>query len=281
MYILKFVLSVCILDAESAGKAVAEVVACSGLKRFSVMHQRFDGIGGLSACEFLFVCFLSFDHRDRQDFLAEIRVYVQHLDRSLLSLFCGGMGRMSLLPQKFSGTEERTGGFFPAHNRTPLIIYLGKISVGLDIFLIKITEQRLRGRTHAETFLKRFQTAVCHPGNLRRESFHMILLFLKKRFRNKHGHVHVLHACFFEFPVKLMLDIFPEGISRRFDDHTSFYAGIPAQLGFFYHVGIPLGEILLHGSNRFNQFLFFCHDSSPFLLLICCRRLKEREAFHI
>ena len=56
MYILKFVLFICILDAECSGKSVTKVMACTGLKSFSIMHQRFDCVSSLCTGEFLFLC---------------------------------------------------------------------------------------------------------------------------------------------------------------------------------------------------------------------------------
>ena len=44
------------------------------------------------------------DHRNRQHFFRHPAVYVQHQFRSCNGFLCGGMGRMSLLPQKFPGT---------------------------------------------------------------------------------------------------------------------------------------------------------------------------------
>ena len=228
------------------------------------MHQSLNGVSRLCSRKLFFVRLLSADHWNRQNLLAEISVKVQHLDRSLLRLFGSCMGGMSFLPQEFSGAKEGTGCLFPAHYRAPLIIYLRKISVGLDIFLVKVTEKRLGGRTYAKSFLKRFQTSVSHPGNLRSKTFYVILFFLKKRLRNKHRHVNILYPCLFKSFVKLMLDIFPESITCRLDDHAAFHAGISAQFRFFYHVGIPLGEIFLHGSDGFYKFLFFCHDLISF-----------------
>ena len=40
MYILKFVLFICILDAECSGKSVTKVMACTGLKGFSTHKLR-------------------------------------------------------------------------------------------------------------------------------------------------------------------------------------------------------------------------------------------------
>ena len=45
MNILQFIFFIRILDSERLGETVAKIMACSGLQGFSVMHQRFNGIG--------------------------------------------------------------------------------------------------------------------------------------------------------------------------------------------------------------------------------------------
>ena len=109
---------------------------------------------------------------------------------------------------------------------------------------------------------------MCHPCNLRRKSFYMILLFLKKAFRNKYRHIYVLHACFLKSAVQLLLDILPDCIARRLDYHTALYACIIAEFCFLYHIRIPLGEIHVHGCDGFYHFFVVCHDDSPFLFYI-------------
>lgn len=51
--------------------------------------------------------------------------------------------------------------------------------------------------------------------------------------RNKKRHVYILHAGLFESAVKLFLDILPDRIACRTDDHTSLYRGIIDQLRLF------------------------------------------------
>ena len=106
---------------------------------------------------------------------------------------------------------------------------------------------------------------MSYPCNLRCKSFYMIFLFLKKRFRNKDWHIHVLYACLFKSSVQFVLDIFPDRISCRFNCHAAFNAGITAEFSFLYNVGIPLGEIVFHGCDGFYQFLVVCHDYFSFL----------------
>ena len=251
MNIFQCVVFICVLDSECFRKTISKVMACTGLKSFSIVHQGLDGISSLSTCEFLFICLLAFDNRNCENFLTEIRIDIQHLDCTLLGFLGCCMRCMSFLPQELSGTKERTCCLLPADYRAPLVVYLRQISVRLDIFLIEITEQSLRSRTYTETLLKFVQSTVCYPCYFRCKTLYVVFLFLKKRFRNEHRHVYVLYTCLFESTVKFVLDVFPDCITCRFDRHASFYACVTAQLCFFYNVSIPLCEIFFHGSDSF------------------------------
>ena len=159
------------------------------------------------------------------------------------------MGGMSLLPQKFPGTQERPRLLLPAHHRTPLVVNLGQIPVGVNVIFVKITEKRLRGRAHAQSFLQRLQPSVSHPGNLRRKSLHMILFLFQQRLRDKHRKIHILHPRRLESVVKLPLYQLPDGIARRLDYHTSLYGSIVNQLSLLHHIRIPLSKIHIHGGD--------------------------------
>ena len=143
MNIFQCVIFICILDSKCLCKTISEVMACTGLKSLAVMHQGLNGVSSLRTCKLLLVSFLSADNRNSQNLLAEICIQVQHLDGTLLSLLSSSMSSMALLPQELPGTKERTGCLLPAHNRAPLVVYLRKISVGLDLFLVEVTEQSL------------------------------------------------------------------------------------------------------------------------------------------
>ena len=74
----------------------------------------------------------------------------------------------------------------------------------------------------------------------------MILFLLEKTLRNKHRHVYIFHANLFKSSVQFLLDILPDRITGRFDDHTALYAGIVDEFRFLHHIGIPLGEVHIH-----------------------------------
>lgn len=70
----------------------------------------------------------------------------------------------------------------------------------------------------------------------------------------------------FETCIQLLLDQFPDCIACGLDHHTSLDTGVITQLCLLHYIGIPLGEIFFHGSDRFYHFLV-CHFFSPFLFL--------------
>ena len=121
--------------------------------------------------------------------------------------------------------------------------------MGLDLFLVEITEQSLGSRTHAKSLLKRIKTAMSHPCNLRGKTFYMIFLFIKKRLRDKDRHINILYTGLFKSAVKLMLDILPDRITCRFDRHTALNTCIATELSLLNNVCIPLSKILIHRRN--------------------------------
>ena len=143
MNVFELVIFVCKLNAECLCKSIAKIVAGTGLQCFSVMHQGLDRVCRLCTGKFLFVCLASLDNRNSQHLLTKISIYVQHLNRTCLCLLGSRMCSVSLLPQELSGTQERSRCLFPSHNGAPLIIDSRKVTIRMDIILIKITEQCL------------------------------------------------------------------------------------------------------------------------------------------
>ena len=98
VHIFQCIVFICECHVECTCESIAEVVAGSALQRFSVMHQCFDRISFFRACKFFFVGLAALDHRECQIFLAEIRIGVQHQDRTFLCFFCRCVYRMTFLP---------------------------------------------------------------------------------------------------------------------------------------------------------------------------------------
>ena len=162
------------------------------------------------------------------------------------------MGGMSFLPQEFPGAKEGSCFLFPADYTAPLIIYLGKVTVGLDISLIEITKQRFGGRSDTHSLLERIESAVCYPGNLRCKPLYVILFLFKKTFGDEHRHIDIFYARCLKSLVQLSLDIFPDRISCGLDYHAALHIGIVNQFCLLHHIRIPLCKVLTHGCDCFH-----------------------------
>ena len=257
--VFELVISVSELDAVCLREVIAEVVAGTGLQSSAVVHERFDGIGCDRACEFLLVGLAALDRGDGKIFRAEVRVDVKHQLGSLDRLFHSGVDCVSLLPHELSGAKERSGLLLPADNAAPLVVVLGKISVGLDFVLVEVTEQGLGSGTHADSLLQLFLSAVSNPCNFRREAVDQVALFAEQVLRDHHGKIHVLYADCLEARVEVLLYSLPQRVARGLVDHESLDVGIGDQSRLNNNVCIPLCEILIHGCDLSYQFLLFCH----------------------
>ena len=72
MYIFQGIVFICKLNTKCFCKTIAEVMACTGLQSFTIMHQCFDGVCCYCTCKFFLVCLTSFYHRNSQYFFAEV-----------------------------------------------------------------------------------------------------------------------------------------------------------------------------------------------------------------
>ncbi len=168
------------------------------------------------------------------------------------------MNRVAFLPQELHGAEERTRRLLPADNGAPLVVYLRKVAVGVHDVRIEIAEQRLRSRAHAHLLLQRLAAALGHPGNFGRKAFHMILLFIQQALGDEHREIAVLHAGLLESAVKLSLDVLPDGVARRTDDHAPLDAGVIHKFCLLDDVRVPLREIVFHVGDGFHKILSHC-----------------------
>jgi hypothetical protein len=131
---------------------------------------------------------------------------------------------MTLLPQELRGTKEGTGSLLPSYYVTPLIIELGKITVGMNYIFIMLAEKSLGRGTNRKTLGKSVLTAKGYPSALGSKALNVVLLFLKKAFGDKHRHIYIFYACFFKATVKVFLDIFPDAVAVGTDNHTALNA---------------------------------------------------------
>ncbi len=177
--VLKLSVPIGELDAERFGKSVTEMMGGTGLEGLPVMHEAFDRIGEFCTGELLLFCLLPFNDRNRQHVLADVRIYVEHLDRFLQGIFIRFMTGVPFLPKEFECPQERTRRLFPAHDIRPLVIQLWKVSIRVDDVFVVLSEKHLRCWSDAQSFGKLFFSAVGHPRNFWSEAFDMILFPLE------------------------------------------------------------------------------------------------------
>ena len=251
-------------DVKSFGEAVAEVVAGAGLERLVVVHHALDGVGLLGAVELLLVGLLALDHGHGQDVFQEVSVDVQHLLGLGAGFLGGGVHGVALLPQELPVTQEGAAGLLPAQHGAPLVVQLGQVPVGLDDVLIMLAEQRLAGGADAVALFQGVAAAHGHPGALRGEALHVVLLLLQEGFGDQHGQVDILVARFLKALVQLRLNILPDGVAIGAVDEHALDGGVVDQLRLFAHVGVPLGEIHLHVGDLFHfLFVILSHSFHP------------------
>ena len=233
-------------NVEGLCEAVPEIVGGSALESNAVMHHRLDSISLFCACKLLFFGLLSGDSGDSKAIEIKLLVYAEHTSCLFPCLFLGLMHCMSLLPEELGGAEERTGRLFPTYHVYPLIIKLGKVSVGVDYILEVVAEKCLGSGANHQSFRKSILTADCNHSALGSEARYVILFLLEKALGDKHRHIDIFVSECLESGVKLLLYIFPDSVAVGADDHASLYARIVNQLCLLYYVGIPLSKINVH-----------------------------------
>ena len=243
----QLVISACELDTESLGKTVAEIVGSTCLKCLTIVHKCLDSIGSLSACELITVGLSALNYGHSQILLTEVSIAVEHT----LCLFDSLLGRsfmdsMTLLPQEFSGTKERTGSLFPSYNAYPLVIQLGQVAVAVYDISIVLAEQSLGSRSYAESVLKLLASAVSYPCNFGSKALNVILFLLEKALGDKHRHTNILVTQCLETGIEYLLYVLPDSVAIGSYYHTALYACIRYEFCFSADIGIPLCEILIH-----------------------------------
>ena len=243
----------------------------TALQSLSVLHHRLDGIGVQRTGETLRLALHTLHNRYGEPFLGEVGVDAQHSLRLLLRLFTGGVGGVSLLPEKLRRAEERPCAHLPPHDVAPLVAHQRQVTPRMDPVLIGVPDDGLTRRADDE-FLLQFrigvdldavavlrclQAVVRHHGTLLGKSFHVLSLTGEEALRNQQREISVLHAGLLEHPVELRLHLLPYRIAVGFDDHTATYGRLFRQFCLHYQVIVPLRVVLCPLGHVFQ---FFCHN---------------------
>ena len=193
-YVFQLVFLVDELHVERFGKVLPKEVRCTALQRLSVLHHGLDGVGVEGTGESFVGRLHTFDDGNSHVLLGEVAVDVQHSYGFFLSLFAGGVGRVSFLPQEFGCTQEQARTHLPAEYVGPLVAQDGQVAVGVDPVLVRIPDDGFRCGTDDEFFFQLgsrvyhystpvrivFQTVVCYYCTFFGEAFHVFGLAAKE-----------------------------------------------------------------------------------------------------
>ncbi len=242
------------LDAGRFGEFLAEEVGGSALERFAVLHHSFNGIGGHRAGEPLAGRFFAHDEWDRQEFSSKLFIDMKHPQRLFARFGLVRMGGMPFLPEEFCGAEKKAGAHFPANDVRPLVEQKGQIAIRFYLFCKIFPDDHFRRRTDDQRLFERsgwnelpfcifFESVMRDDRAFGRKSFDVLGLFLQIAQGNKERKVGVLVPCRFEHAVENALDVFPQRIAPRFNDHAAADGRMFGEFGGFDDFLVPLGII--------------------------------------
>ncbi|MMZ63034.1 hypothetical protein D1872_252700 [compost metagenome] len=152
-----------IFNIKRCCKISTEIMRSTCLYCTSILHHRFNRISIYCPGKLLGRSLLTDDNRNRQIIFYEVTVNFQHTHRFFASFCFILMSGMAFLPQKLTSAQEWQSTFFPTNNVSPLINQNRQITIGLNPFLVHMTDHRLRGRTDCKSFFKLLASRFSHP----------------------------------------------------------------------------------------------------------------------
>ena len=127
-----------------------------------------------------------------------------------------------------------------------------------------LAEENLTRRAYAQALTQLLAAAFRYPGHFRRKALYVVFFLLQEGFRDEQRHVNVLVTRRLKAIVQFMLNVFPDRVAVRLDDHAAFYAGVIHQLGFFNNIGVPFGKVNVHGSDVVDHLLLIRQEIQSF-----------------
>ncbi len=107
----------------------------------------------------------------------------------------------ALLPIKFERAQKEFRPQLPTNDAVPLIHQHRQVAVGLNPFRPHMADDGFRRRADHQRLREFFPAADGDHRQFRRESFHVMFLFVDEAARNEQGKRHVLVARGLEAPV--------------------------------------------------------------------------------
>lgn len=211
---LLFALFVLELHIEHLCKVLTKLVRSSSLDSSTICwNEKFDSCRVVRSSKLLSIRFTTLDWRHSQQIFITRCVLIQYCENHMICFLCCRVCGMTLLPQEFSCSNERSGMFkFPSNYIRPLIQTKRQITMRMNPFRIAGIHNGLACWSNSNRFRKISVAWSSHPCYLRCESLHMILLFTKSSLWHEHWEIAVLNAISLEAWIEEALDTFPDKV---------------------------------------------------------------------
>ena len=257
-------------DVEGLGEVLAQEVGGAGLQGLAILHEGFDAVGVLGACEALALGLHPLDDGHRHEVLGEVRVDFEHLLGFLDGLVLRGVGRVAFLPQEFRRAQEQARAHFPAHHVGPLVHEQRQVAVALDPVLVSVPNDGLRRGSHDEFFFQArvrihhhalsvgvvLEAVMGHHRTLLREALDVLSLLGEEGLGDEQREVCVHVSGVFEHAVEHVLHPFPNRKSIRLDDHASLHVAVLGEVRLHNELVVPFAVVFFAGSELARHFWY-------------------------
>ena len=244
---------VLVLETDIAGlsEVLTEVVRRSSLEGLTVLHHGLNTEGVDGTREALAFGLAALNHGHRHVVFREVSIDLEHL----VSLFHGfGFRRVNgvaFLPEELGGTEEEARAHFPADNVSPLVDENRKVAIRLYPLRVSLANDGLGGRTDNERLLElargdefsvraHLEARVGDDGTFLGEAVDVRGFLLDIADRNEEREVGVHVAGLLEHRVEVALDVLPQGVTPRLDNHAAADGAVLRQVGVLDDLKVPL-----------------------------------------
>jgi hypothetical protein len=168
------------------------------------------------------------------------------------------MSGMTLLPQEFSSSNERSGMLeFPSNDIGPLIEFQGKMSMTLNPSSIGRVHNSFRSGSDSDGFREIGRTTFSDPSDFGGETFDVILFSHEGLIGNKHREISIFNAICLDESVKEFCDLFPNKVGSGSKNIAPRNFVVVDELGLGDDLLIPFGRIFIFGDSEFEQSFTF------------------------
>ena len=167
---------------------------------------------------------------------------------------------MPFLPEELGGAEEEAGAHLPAHDVAPLVDQDGQVAIALDPLRVHGADDGLGRRSDDERLLEHGlgigderavrrmdEPVVCDDRALLREALHVFGLLLQEGLGDEQREVGIAVARLLEHGVEVALDVLPDRVAPRLDDHAPTDGRVLGEVGGADDLLVPLRVVFVAG----------------------------------